>query len=205
MKKIKDSREFIGTKYGKLTILEVDDHVTKIENTNHRFCTCLCDCGNICYRDLYLIMRKGVNSCGCLHNEALQKIRQKRKNYKPKDENQTCKSCNKKPVYAKGYCRNCYERQKRNGFVTPSRSDIAELNKKFTNIKQEKPNKNHLLREEYAKLTPKTKTEKKYYNKFLNTDCSLREVAKSLNISVQCLSQTLKRMKDRESKSKTIH
>ena len=197
MKKIKDSKEFLNKKYGKLTILEVDNYVTKINNTNHRFCKCLCDCGKVCCRDLYLIMRNGVNSCGCLHDEALKQTRTKRKNYQIIDKNKLCKSCNKKPVYAKGYCRNCYERQKRNGFVTPSREDLLKVNKEFKNSKQNKVNKNEILRKKYSDLVPRTETEKLYYSKFLETNYSLRSVAKELNISVQCLSQTLKRMKER--------
>ncbi len=196
MKTIKESNEFIGMKFGRLTILEVDDHVTKIDKTNHRFCKCKCDCGKECYRDLYLILRGGVKSCGCLHNESLEQTRQKRKTYNPKVKETICISCGEKPVYAKGYCRNCYVRFKRNGFVTPSRKAIAENKRQIAELVVTE-DKNLLLRKEYGNLVPKTKTEKLYYDLFMSTTTSLRDVAKQLEISVQCLSQTLKRMKNR--------
>ena len=103
-------KENIGKKYSRLTILEVD------KKGKDYYYKCQCECGNIIYKKATNILYNFTKSCGCLQKEKMaenaRKIGLKNRIYDNK-----CSYCGKEKHYAKGLCRNCYCRLKRNGKV----------------------------------------------------------------------------------------
>lgn len=64
----KRRKNIIGNKYGKLTILEIIHRENKKD-----ICKCLCDCGNIIYRDKEnLLYKQCTHSCGCAKKEIVR-------------------------------------------------------------------------------------------------------------------------------------
>lgn len=93
-----------GQKFGRLTILD------EVEKDNRRYCICKCDCGNICEIKLVNIMNNWTRSCGCLKKE-YNTQNAKKMGLKNRKE-MFCKICGNKH-YARGLCKNCYERDRR--------------------------------------------------------------------------------------------
>lgn len=55
----------IGSKYGKLTVLE---YANKKRQNGARIYKCMCECGRITYADVYSLRNGNTKSCGCLAN-----------------------------------------------------------------------------------------------------------------------------------------
>jgi hypothetical protein len=59
----------LGSKYGKLTIVEeVEPNIQPSGQTQRKF-SCLCDCGNIINIQLSNLRNKNTNSCGCFQRK----------------------------------------------------------------------------------------------------------------------------------------
>lgn len=71
----KNFRDLTNLKIGKLLVIRPTDKRVK----GSLIWECLCDCGNICYKnshDLYkaISCNTGIKSCGCLRNESMAKL-----------------------------------------------------------------------------------------------------------------------------------
>ena len=55
----------IGKKFGKLTIVCLDEEKTKSSKGNRKFYLCKCDCGNLVTRRYDKLVSKGNHSCSC--------------------------------------------------------------------------------------------------------------------------------------------
>ncbi len=62
------SKELIGKKYGRLTIIEQTETILK-NNRKYPQVRCICDCGKIYISDLYLLRCGAIKSCGCYRRE----------------------------------------------------------------------------------------------------------------------------------------
>ena len=63
------SKDYIGKKFGRLTVLEK----TNIKSGNTYLYKCQCDCGNICYKNIYNLTSGHIRSCGCLYKRGITK------------------------------------------------------------------------------------------------------------------------------------
>lgn len=115
-------KQMIGEKFGKLTVVQrVEDYVA--HNGKHRIMyLCKCDCGNEkVIRGEHL--RSGhTQSCGCLRKEISKEISDEhrkilkenaRKNGIKNRKHFGCMYCGSDVHYAKGLCRNCYNKARR--------------------------------------------------------------------------------------------
>lgn len=99
-----DTNDIIGKKFGRLIPLK------EIKKNDLRYVICKCDCGKEVEVKLLNLIRGWTKSCGCLkidYNRANAKV-MGLKNRKV----MYCKICGKKH-YARGLCKNCYERDRR--------------------------------------------------------------------------------------------
>lgn len=64
--------EFIGKKFGKLTIISI--FYKKEKNRNVRYVHCKCDCGNEKDINFYNVIHNKSNSCGCYAKELTSRI-----------------------------------------------------------------------------------------------------------------------------------
>lgn len=76
MSKSLESIDYVGKKYGKLTILELCDVVPREKGKKriNRKCICKCECGTIKTVFLGGLKNGDIKSCGCLAKEAQQKL-----------------------------------------------------------------------------------------------------------------------------------
>lgn len=95
--------DLTNKRFGRLVVMKETE-----QRQNRSICwLCICDCGNdkIVPSD-YLVQGK-VQSCGCLHSET------SKNNGLNTRKNFGCFECGSDKHYAKGLCRNCYEKRKR--------------------------------------------------------------------------------------------
>ena len=109
MKKI-NYNSYIGTKINRLTIESI------YKKNGDVFFICKCECGNIKTIRAKHIIYGAIKSCGCLLIETSRKNARKIGLLSRKYE-EKCNFCGKKEHYAKGYCRNCYNRYWRKSTV----------------------------------------------------------------------------------------
>lgn len=57
---------YIGNKYGNLTIIDFDHERRTPNGTIRRYMTCKCDCGNTCIVALHSLKSGKTKSCGCI-------------------------------------------------------------------------------------------------------------------------------------------
>ena len=98
--------DYIGKKINKLTIKNVERDGYII------YCDCECECGKKKKVKFWNIINNKVCSCGCAKIEANRK--HARKIGLANRKEMYCKCCGK-AHYAKGLCKNCYERLRRSG------------------------------------------------------------------------------------------
>lgn len=109
MPKIIDHNGNIGKKFGHLTVLTWN----KRERVYYE---CKCDCGNITSKAANNVIHGYTTSCGCTRFNSEKRIENARKmGLNTRVHEEICDNCGKHEHYAKGLCRNCYERQRRNG------------------------------------------------------------------------------------------
>lgn len=68
MARIYTRRDYVGNKYGRLTILN-DEHDIVVNGLNVRIVKCKCDCGTVYTPRLHSLTNGSILSCGCLHKE----------------------------------------------------------------------------------------------------------------------------------------
>lgn len=94
MARIKD---VTGLRFGKLVTIKP----TEKRNSNGSvYWLCKCDCGNEVVVPVNNLQNGYTKSCGCLHKETVRK-------------HFGCMHCGSDKHYAKGYCKNCYEKMRR--------------------------------------------------------------------------------------------
>lgn len=98
----------IGKRFGRLVVEK------EVKKNNLRYFLCKCDCGKEKLVRFGNLMCGAIRSCGCLRNEFRVK-HGKQMGVKNRKE-MFCRICGKKH-YAKGLCKNCYERDRRNGHL----------------------------------------------------------------------------------------
>lgn len=64
--------EMIGNRYGRLTVISVENIFSN--GRNRKFCKCKCDCGNYVTVRLDHISNGHTTSCGCYHKDAVSKV-----------------------------------------------------------------------------------------------------------------------------------
>ena len=64
----------IGSRFGRLVVIERTDLRTKTSNGGHTIYKCQCDCGNEIYVSSANLKRGGTQSCGCIHSLGEGKI-----------------------------------------------------------------------------------------------------------------------------------
>lgn len=94
----------IGKRFGRLVVEK------EVRINNLRYFSCKCDCGKEKLVRFGNLVSKAVQSCGCLRKEIV-KENAKKMGVKNRKE-MFCKICGKNH-YAKGLCKNCYERDRR--------------------------------------------------------------------------------------------
>lgn len=186
------TEEYINKRFGKLIILSIEDHTSKIATKGHvsRNCKCKCDCGTVCIKDFYLVKSGKVKSCGCK-----SRFKQKAK-ISVNHLTETCSYCGNKGTYAKGLCPACYLRKlKHDGVITPSLREIQERKKERERKEAEIPTASELIREGY-KQTALAKTDKQQlvYDMYFVEKLSQSEIARRLGISKQAVNNKLKAM-----------
>lgn len=96
-------KDITGMRFGRLVV---------IEPTNERkkgavLWVCKCDCGNETVVNGSNLRRGDTKSCGCLHKDYIKELgRVRRKHF-------GCKCYDSDKHFAKGYCKNCYEKTRR--------------------------------------------------------------------------------------------
>ena len=70
-KKELSTKDLIGQRFGKLTVLESTDERIR----DYVVWKCQCDCGNICYVQSWCLNNGHTNSCGCLKSKGEAKIK----------------------------------------------------------------------------------------------------------------------------------
>ncbi len=111
MEEKEEMKVYIGMKSGKLTVTEEAPPVQSGKHTIRRW-LCQCECGNsVVVRENNLLYGKTTKSCGCLKvarsNENVQKAHNARRKHFG------CTFCGSDEHYAKGLCRNCYNKMRR--------------------------------------------------------------------------------------------
>ena len=64
------SKNLLGMRFGKLTVIEKTD----LRKRSYIIWKCRCDCGNICFKDSYCLNNGKTNSCGCIKSKGEAKI-----------------------------------------------------------------------------------------------------------------------------------
>ena len=98
----------IGKRFDRLVVEK------EVRINNLRYFLCKCDCGKEKLVRFGNLMCGAIRSCGCLRKETV-KENAKKMGVKNRKE-MFCKICGKNH-YAKGLCKNCYERDRRNGHL----------------------------------------------------------------------------------------
>ena len=100
--------DLIGKRFGRLLIIGSEFKGNTI------YYKCKCDCGKITMVKRGNLLENRIKSCGCLKKEINTKnarimgLKNRKEMY--------CKVCGKKH-YARGLCKNCYERERRKGLL----------------------------------------------------------------------------------------
>lgn len=98
-------KDLTNHRFGKLTAIEP----TKERKYGCIIWKCICDCGRTVYLPSNWLTRGAVASCGCLQKaNARQMGLHNRKCF-------GCMECGSDRHYAKGLCKNCYNRMRRRG------------------------------------------------------------------------------------------
>ena len=102
MGKVKD---LTGQRFGKLVVIEQSGFVTD-NNSGLRSAVwkCKCDCGKETNVRGANLTRRTTNSCGCLKSG--------HKGTRIRGKYTSCTKCGSDKHYAKGLCRNCYEKNR---------------------------------------------------------------------------------------------
>ena len=104
-------RSYIGKKIARLTILGV------IRKNNMTYFECQCECGKEKQIRAYFVVSGATKSCGCLSTEVKRKTAFIMGTSQRKHENK-CDYCGRKVRhYAHGLCKNCYNRNRKNGYL----------------------------------------------------------------------------------------
>lgn len=173
MRKNFNAKDIIGRKIGKLLVVELD-HYDKI--AQKYYYKCKCDCGNECIVFRNYLLTSHVKSCGCNLTKNQKAFVDSRKK-----EKVLCEHCGKHYTYAKGLCRNCYNRFLRNG----SPEYIVGETKK--SIREKKTKERREKRYNYLKsLKPKSKLGKELLSRILNGE-SVMNLSKEYHISRQTI------------------
>lgn len=69
------AEDYIGKKFNKLTVLEIDHR----DKYGTAFAKCKCDCGNVCIATISGLRKGNNKSCGCMHEQTLRDIVKHRK------------------------------------------------------------------------------------------------------------------------------
>lgn len=69
------AENYIGKKFNKLTVLEIDHH----DKYGTAFAKCKCDCGNVCIATISGLRKGNNKSCGCMHEQVTRNIVKHRK------------------------------------------------------------------------------------------------------------------------------
>jgi len=95
--------DLTGQRFGKLVVIQETDQRKK-----RSICwLCQCDCGNEIVVSSDFLVQGRTKSCGCLLPESSHKQGLSMR------QNFGCMECGSDKHYAKGLCRNCYEKRKR--------------------------------------------------------------------------------------------
>ena len=74
----KAQKEFIGKKFGRLTVISLNEEKIKEEkgknNKTRIYYNCLCDCGNTTIVEKGRLKNGNTKSCGCFHHEVVSKM-----------------------------------------------------------------------------------------------------------------------------------
>lgn len=96
--------DLTGRRFGKLVVIKE----TELRKRRCICWLCKCDCGNEKTVSSDYLIKGHTHSCGCLRvDRAKQMVRYNIKN-------SGCMECGSDKHYAKGLCRSCYEKKKRN-------------------------------------------------------------------------------------------
>lgn len=102
-----------GLRFNRLTVIEQAESTT----TGRSRWLCKCDCGSEKIITGTVLLSGHTKSCGCLRVENLRSIEHRREMANRARIANTkhfgCWYCGSDKHYAKGYCRNCYEKAKR--------------------------------------------------------------------------------------------
>lgn len=102
-----------GERYGRLTAVRLD-HIGYNGRYRVPYYLFKCDCGKEKIINVYNVRTGNVKSCGCLKKEtALKKIH---KAWEAHRKHVGCMECGADDHYAKGLCRNCYNKHLRHNF-----------------------------------------------------------------------------------------
>lgn len=95
--------DLTGQKFGRLTVIK---KIGKDKRKNVQW-LCKCDCGNEKITSTYLLNNGRIKSCSCLWKETLTKLRI------ANTKHFGCLYCGSDKHYAKGCCKNCYNKLRR--------------------------------------------------------------------------------------------
>lgn len=74
----KAQKEFIGKRFGRLTVISLNEEKIKEEkrknNKTRIYYNCLCDCGNTTIAEKGKLKNGNTKSCGCLHHDVVSKM-----------------------------------------------------------------------------------------------------------------------------------
>lgn len=203
MKSFIQIEDFIGKRFGRLTILSIEDHTSKVATKGHvsKNCQCKCDCGLICTKDFYLVKAGKVKSCGC---KSRFKIKTSSKVNHLTEE---CLYCGRKGTYAKGLCQACYLRKiKHDGVLTPSMREIQERKRERERKEAELPSITEVVRDKYKNtVLATTNRQQLIHDMYFNENLSQSEIARRLNISRQAVGKSLKAMQNKKIKEDKKH
>lgn len=150
-----DYSQYIGQKFGRLTILEIEGNR----------CKCVCDCGNLHSVRIYNLLRGNTKSCGCgrsvFAKERWQRYRDTR----------VCSFCGAPSHYANGLCKNCYARKRRKGYADLEPKSQSKLAYEKHRIERQKEKKEYI-----ESLTPNTDLGREMQELWAN-GMTLREIA----------------------------
>lgn len=103
----------VGDVFSNLTVIE-EYTGEKKDSTGKRFWTCKCKCKNITHVREDNLLSGNTKSCGCMKPIPSPKlVEAARKTGLANRKHFGCTICGSDKHYAKGYCRNCYEKERR--------------------------------------------------------------------------------------------
>ena len=99
--------DMAGLKFGRLTVIERNGSYVPPNGNSKAKWYCLCECGNKVDAIGNDLRTGRTKSCGCLQKENAYKAQNARRKHFG------CTYCGSDKHYAKGYCRNCYNKAKK--------------------------------------------------------------------------------------------